>query len=107
MSFTYVIFQYFYRILNFDLTQGMAFYEDFDSETDSDISKVDEYVPKVDPNILKDDLYSPKHNLDISNNDADKQKDKNKEIKVEYAGIACARIWINSKSNVISKVVES
>ena len=67
----------------------MAFYENVDRETVSDISK-------VDPNILKDDLDTPRNNLDISINIADNQNDRNQEIKVEDAGIACvAQIWIN------------
>ena len=61
----------------------MAFYENVDRETVSDISK-------VDPNILKDDLDTPKNNLDISIINTDNQNDKNKEIKVEAAGIVCA-----------------
>ena len=60
----------------------MAFYENVDRETVSDISK-------VDPNILKDDLDTPNNDFDISINNADNQNDKNKEIKVEDAGIVC------------------
>ena len=63
----------------------MAFYENVDRETVSDISK-------VDPNILKDDLDTTKNNLDISIINADNQNDKNKEIKVEDAGIVCAAL---------------
>ena len=68
----------------------MAFYENVDRETVSDIWKVGEYVPNVDSNILKDNLDTPTNNFVISMNNADNQNNKNKEIKVEDAGILCA-----------------
>ena len=65
----------------------MAFHENFDRETVSDISK-------VGPNILKDDLDTPKNNFSID--DADTQNDENEEIKDKDAGIVCAaQIGIN------------
>ena len=68
----------------------MAFYENVDRETVSDIWKVGEYVPNVDSVILKDNLDTPTNNFVISMNNADNQNNKNKEIKVEDAGIVCA-----------------